>query len=696
MSGVKISQLPSGTPTTAGIIPYTDVSANTTCQATISSVVGLATLAGLSDTNTTGLADNHLLVWNGSTSKWEPSTDLYYVGDDLGIGTATPSGALHVVGEAFVDNLKLDGNTLSITNATAGSRQLVLEPNGNGAIQANSSGNARGPYAVDLSRIRSSNSQVASGNYSVISGGLYNTASGPYSTISGGWANRAVDQRAVVGGGSDNLACSYGSVGGGSNNCATGQFSVAGGGSTNCAIGTSSTISGGCGSSASGNYSTIGGGRCNIATLGLTTISGGRGNTASGQYAVISGGCGNGASGKNSVVGGGKGNSVSACYASIAGGCANRASGTGSTVSGGYCNCATCQKATIGGGWVNCAFGSYSTISGGYKNYTSLDYAAIGGGYCNCARASYSVVAGGRNNDVSSRYGTMAGGHCNVIQSPTNECCSRGATIGGGIGHNTTGGTVSAATGDITGTIACCNAGAYSTISGGLRNLGTGEYSTISGGYCNTSSGKYSTVSGGYCNCACGSDSVVAGGSFNSVSGCYSVINGGGYNVSTGNCSSITGYGNDDCGYANAHLIGNNLCATQANTTFTQNIIADGHLSATTKSFLINHPTKPGMKLQYGSLESPYHGVRLTGSGKIIAGVCVVKLPDYISGLVNDDVNIQLTNLRHSQLLYVDSVNVSDNQFVVKTDSWLRRDGLEFYWSFTATRKDIEPLKVEY
>lgn len=33
------------------------------------------------------------------------------------------------------------------------------------------------------------------------------------------------------------------------------------------------------------------------------------------------------------------------------------------------------------------------------------------------------------------------------------------------------------------------------------------------------------------------------------------------------------------------------------------NVNVSGTLSATSKSFLIDHPTKPGMKLRYGSLE---------------------------------------------------------------------------------------------
>jgi len=120
-------------------------------------------------------------------------------------------------------------------------------------------------------------------------------------------------------------------------------------------------------------------------------------------------------------------------------------------------------------------------------------------------------------------------------------------------------------------------------------------------------------------------------------------------------------------------------------------------LAATTKSFLINHPTRPGHKLQYGSLESPYHGVRLTGRDKITSGWCVVKLPEYIRELVNDneEINIQLTNYQHSKVLYVDSIDIKNNEFTVKTKSWFS-DNARFFWSFTATRKDIDPLRVEY
>jgi hypothetical protein len=47
-------------------------------------------------------------------------------------------------------------------------------------------------------------------------------------------------------------------------------------------------------------------------------------------------------------------------------------------------------------------------------------------------------------------------------------------------------------------------------------------------------------------------------------------------------------------------------------------------------------------------------------------------------------------------MLYVSDIDVQNNRFTVKTNSWFKRNGLEFFWSFTAIRKDVEPLVVEY
>ena len=128
------------------------------------------------------------------------------------------------------------------------------------------------------------------------------------------------------------------------------------------------------------------------------------------------------------------------------------------------------------------------------------------------------------------------------------------------------------------------------------------------------------------------------------------------------------------------------------------NLEVNGTFAANTKSFKIDHPTKEGYKLIYGSLESPYHGIRLTGKSTAVKGYAKVVLPEYIYKLVrHNDINIQVTNIRHSRVLYVNEVNVSENYFVVAYDKQMF-DGdktFEFYWDFTAERQDIDKLESE-
>lgn len=120
-------------------------------------------------------------------------------------------------------------------------------------------------------------------------------------------------------------------------------------------------------------------------------------------------------------------------------------------------------------------------------------------------------------------------------------------------------------------------------------------------------------------------------------------------------------------------------------------------ITAPFKSFLIDHPTKDGMKLQYGSLESPYHGVRLTGEATITGNSVIVELPDYIYKLCKQDgATVQVTNIKHSMQLWIEELEVENNRFVVAMN---RADGdsnqYRFYWSFTAVRKDVDDLLVE-
>ena len=100
-----------------------------------------------------------------------------------------------------------------ITNGVVISSGGVIQTTGTG--YGFTSGDPRGFGAVDLQAIRSAAGQVASGQYSALGGGGYNTASGFYSTVGGGASNTAGGK--------------YSTVPGGYRNTATGDFSFAAG-----------------------------------------------------------------------------------------------------------------------------------------------------------------------------------------------------------------------------------------------------------------------------------------------------------------------------------------------------------------------------------------------------------------------------------------------------------------------------------
>jgi len=89
---------------------------------------------------------------------------------------------------------------------------------------------------------------------------------------------------------------------------------------------------------------------------------------------------------------------------------------------------------------------------------------------------------------------------------------------------------------------------------------------------------------------------------------------------------------------------------------------ANGNLRATTKSFDIEHPTKPGKRLVYGVLEGPEHGVyhRGTVEGK---GKLTVELPEYWSKLVGADYSVQLTTWGNYNVHIVEK---SENSFIIQ------------------------------
>jgi len=115
------------------------------------------------------------------------------------------------------------------------------------------------------------------------------------------------------------------------------------------------------------------------------------------------------------------------------------------------------------------------------------------------------------------------------------------------------------------------------------------------------------------------------------------------------------------------------------------NTTVNGAFSATTKSFLIDHPSKPGMKLRHGSLEGPENGVYVRGTTnyeKII-------LPDYWKDLIDEKtITVTLTPLHEFQPLFVKNKNCCEIEVGGCSG--------EYDYVVYGERKDVAKLEVEH
>jgi hypothetical protein len=304
---------------------------------------------------------------------------------------------------------------------------LFVQPAGTGALQAQATtsttagGNARGANAVDLQTSRVAASQVASGLYATIGGGIGNTSNGTVTTVAGGNSNIVGGTYAGALSGISNIVSGFGAaVVTGYTNTAAGHLNFIGGGFSNSGTSASAvttqsgTMNGTTAVTLSGSNANIKVGQfisgTSIATFPSTYVAaisgtsltlsqaasgsststlsfftphgvvvGGGNNQATGSYSFIGGGGDAGASGSRnaatgdwSVVVGGKNNTASGISSFIGGGgfdglsnAPNTASGTNSVVGGGQANSATAQGAFVGSGASNFANANFSAIMGG-------------------------------------------------------------------------------------------------------------------------------------------------------------------------------------------------------------------------------------------------------------------------------------------------------------------------------------------
>ena len=116
----------------------------------------------------------------------------------------------------------------------------------------------------------------------------------------------------------------------------------------------------------------------------------------------------------------------------------------------------------------------------------------------------------------------------------------------------------------------------------------------------------------------------------------------------------------------------------------------NGEISATNKSFVIDHPTKKGMKLRYGSLEGPENGVYIRGE---LINQNIIELPDYWVGLVDEkSITVHLTPIKNFQLLVIDKIE--NNKIFIKNKNLFQK--IHTFYIVHAERKDIPKMKIEF
>ena len=252
---------------------------------------------GTTPTISTSMATNKLI---GRSTAGTGVMEEITVGTGLTLsgGTLSSSAGLQYFTEA--QNTAAPNATTPVDSLTAVSAatnaDFAIIPKGNGAIIADipdgavTGGNKRGTGAVDLQMSRLVNTEVASGNNSV---------------ISGGYRNRATNTDASIGGGVDNSASGAQSrVGGGQSNSASSDLATVGGGANNSASASRTTVAGGSSCTATAYAASTLGGFSNVSTNNYTSNIGGLSNSASGDSATALGGASNTASGTYSIVGG--------------------------------------------------------------------------------------------------------------------------------------------------------------------------------------------------------------------------------------------------------------------------------------------------------------------------------------------------------------------------------------------------------
>ena len=119
----------------------------------------------------------------------------------------------------------------------------------------------------------------------------------------------------------------------------------------------------------------------------------------------------------------------------------------------------------------------------------------------------------------------------------------------------------------------------------------------------------------------------------------------------------------------------------------TYNLHVNGSFGATTKSFIIKHPTKKGKKLQYGSLEGPELGVYVRGRTQ----ESIIELPEYWTELVDEEtITVNLTAIGRNSGIH-NVLEISNNTVIIESTN----NVIDCFYTIFGERKDVAKLEVE-
>lgn len=277
-----------------------------------------------------------------------------------------------------------------------------------------------GYIANDFQGGRTSGSQTALGDRSVILGGASNLVNGSKGALGGGNGNTVNSTNDVIVGGQNNLVnSSDGGIVGGSNNLVNANDGAVFGGYSNTNNANCGVVYGGYSNLVNANQAFVGGGYDNTNNGDDGVIFGGYKITANGTHCIAFGGWQNTVNSSNEAVCmGGQNNTANGNHVFIG-------AGSNITINSGQSVAFSGANLTLNGNQVVClgglqnqVLGSQNTLLGGQTNSISgSGQMSIGGGYSNQTSANYSVVAGGQNNKVTSQYSTIIGGNGGTVST---------------------------------------------------------------------------------------------------------------------------------------------------------------------------------------------------------------------------------------------------------------------------------------